>query len=388
MDAYSIDALRRRARARLPRMVFDFVDGAAEDERTARRNLAAFGEVELVPRVLSPTPTRDLGVDLLGTRLSMPVLVAPTGLSGMLWPRGELLVARACARAGTVMTVSHASAFSLEAVARAATGPKWFQLMIYRDRSVTAALAERAAAAGYDALCLTVDLQGLGQRERDLENGFVVPPRATVRNVLDLLTHPRWLASRLEAPALTMANYAFDGGSDLATLAAYMAELTDPNVGLAELAWLRERWDGPLVVKGVMHPDDARRIVDAGADAVVVSNHGGRQLDGAPSALEMLAPVVDAIGGRAPVLLDSGVRRGVDVLKARALGATACLVGRAHLYGLAAAGEAGVTRALEILRGEMDRAMVLGGWDSLAALDRDTVRVPPSWHRHLGPARG
>jgi L-lactate dehydrogenase (cytochrome)/(S)-mandelate dehydrogenase len=365
---YSIETLRIAARRRLPRMLFDFIDGGAEDERTMRRNVDGFARLSLTPRMLSPAPRRDLWRGVVGDLLELPVMVAPTGLSGLFWPRGELAVARACERLGTVMTVSHASTISFEALAASSPAARWFQIMIYKDRAITEALAEVGRQAGYSVLCLTVDLQGLGQRERDIRNGLTVPPRLTARSVLDLVRHPAWVASRLGAPVVTMANYERFGVKGLATVAAYMERLSDADVGWDDLEWLRARWPGKLVLKGIMHPDDARRAADAGVDGIVVSNHGGRQLDGAPASIEALPRCVAAADGRLEVLLDGGVRRGVDVLKAVALGARAVLIGRPHLWGLAAGGERGVIAALAILRAEMDRAMTLGGWDDLEAV--------------------
>ncbi len=373
MRAFNIAELRRRARQRLPRMLFDFVDGGAEDELTLRRNTEAFAQISLVPRMLRPTPECDLHTEVTGTQLALPVIVAPTGLSGMLWPHGELATARACERAGTLMTLSHASTCSLEEAAAATPAAKWYNVLTYRDRGLTRELVERATAAGYRGLCYTVDLQTMGQRERDIRNGFTVPPRLTPAAAFDLLRHAGWMWRMRETPRLSMKNYARGAMRDLSTLAAQMHTLIGADIGWDELEWVRSLWSGPLIVKGLLHPHDARHAVAAGADAIVVSNHGGRQLDGAQAAIEALPAVVDGVGGDAAVLLDGGIRRGSDVLKAIALGARACLIGRAHLYGLAADGEAGVLRALDILREEMQRAMALGGWNNLAQLDRDAI---------------
>ncbi len=369
MQPYNIAELRRQARRRLPRMLFDFVDGGAEDESTLRRNIEVFAAMSLMPRMFRPTPDCDTSVEVLGERLALPAIVAPTGLSGLLWPHGELAAARACARIGTVLTLSHGSTCSLEQAAAATDAAKWFNVLVYKDRAVTRSLVERAAAARYHGICLTVDLQTMGQRERDIRNGFVVPPRLTPATAFDLARHPGWLWRMRATPRPTMRNYVSAGMSDLKTLAAHMATLTDANVGWSELEWVRSLWQGPLIVKGILHPDDARLAVDAGADAVVVSNHGGRQLDGAVAAAEALPAVADKVGTDAAVLVDGGVRRGSDIVKAIALGARACLIGRAHLYGLAAAGEAGVVTALEILRAEMRRAMALGGLNRVDQID-------------------
>jgi isopentenyl diphosphate isomerase/L-lactate dehydrogenase-like FMN-dependent dehydrogenase len=367
------------ARRRLPRMVFDFCDGGAEDEVTLRRNESTFDELELVPRPLNGAGAPDQAVELLGQRLSLPVIIGPTGLSGMLWPRGEVAAARAAAKAGTVYAMSHGSTVAIEDLAREATGPKWFQVFMYRDRGLTRSFAERARDAGYQALILTTDNQLLGQRERDLRNGFTVPPRITLRNGLDMALRLPWLVRMARAP-ITFANYASEERKDILSLAAYVADMLDPTATWRDVEWLRGIWTGPLLIKGILHPEEARIAIEHGIDGVVVSNHGGRQLDGALSSIRALPAVAHAVAGRVPVLLDGGVRRGTDVVKALALGATACLIGRPHLWGLAVAGEAGVARVLEIFRREIERVLALGGWDRIAALDRSVLgpATPPA----------
>jgi len=369
---YSVEALRRMARRRLPRMVFDFCDGGAEDEVTLRRNESAFDELELLPRPLNGASTPDQALDLLGQRLSLPVIIGPTGLSGMLWPRGEVAAARAAAEAGTVYVMSHGSTVTIEDLAREAAAPRWLQVFMYRDRGLTRSFAERAREAGYRALILTTDNQVLGQRERDLRNGFTVPPRITLRNGLDMALSLPWLVRMASAP-ITFANYASKERKDILSLAAYVADLLDPSATWRDVEWLRGIWTGPLLIKGVLHPEEARIAIAHGIDGVIVSNHGGRQLDGAVPSIRALPAVADAVAGRVPVLLDGGVRRGADVVKALALGATACLIGRPHLWGLAVAGEAGVARVLEIFRREIERVLALGGWHGIAALDRSAL---------------
>lgn len=377
--------LRELARRRLPRMVFDYIDGASDAEVTARENTACFDEVRLVPRMLRPVAERDQSVELFGTRLSMPVAITPTGFHGVMWPRGEAAVARAAASAGTLMVVSAAATMSLEEIAAASPGPKWFQLFIYRDRGVTQSFAERAKAAGYRALCLTVDVQAPAHRYRDLRNGFTVPPRFSASTALDLLSRPRWLMGMMRSPKIGFPNFEQASGSaDLNTVSSFVNGLIDPTVDWKDFAWLRRIWDGPLVIKGIMHPEDAARAVEEGADAVLVSNHGGRQMDGEPSTIEMLPSIADRVAGRVPILLDSGIRRGTDVMKARALGATLCLIGRAGLYGLGAGGEAGVGRALELLRAEIDRGLAHGGWNGIGQLDRACVRFSSRWSGSAG----
>jgi isopentenyl diphosphate isomerase/L-lactate dehydrogenase-like FMN-dependent dehydrogenase len=371
-QGYSIAALRRLARRRLPGMVFDFCDGGAEDEITRARNEAAFADWEFLPTPLAGTAARDQSVELFGERLALPVVIGPTGLSGMLWPQGELAAARAAAAAGTVYTMSHGSTVAIEELGKQVPGRLWFQNFMYRDRGLTRSFAERAEAAGYLALILTVDNQVLGQRERDLANGFVIPPRITWRSVADVARALPWALRMARAP-LTFANYASEERKDIVSLAAYLADMLDPTLCWKDVDWLRGLWRGPLLLKGVLHPDEARRALEHGIDGVIVSNHGGRQLDTARPAIRALPRVVEAVAGRIPVLLDGGVRRGSHVVKAVALGATACLIGRPHLWGLAVAGEAGVAQVLEIFRRDIDRVLALGGWDGIAQVDRSAL---------------
>jgi isopentenyl diphosphate isomerase/L-lactate dehydrogenase-like FMN-dependent dehydrogenase len=371
-QGYSIAALRRLARRRLPRMVFDFCDGAAEDEITLARNETAFADWEFLPTPLNGTAARDQSVELFGERLALPVIIGPTGLSGMLWPRGEAAAARAAAGAGTVYTMSHGSTVAIEDLASETTGSLWFQNFMYRDRGLTRSFAERAQAAGYKALVLTVDNQVLGQRERDLANGFVIPPRVSWRSAVDVARALPWALRMARAP-LTFVNYVSEERKDIVSLAAYVAGMLDPTLCWPDVDWLRGIWRGPLLLKGVLHPDEARRALEHGIDGVIVSNHGGRQLDTAVPAIRALPRVAEAVGGRIPVLLDGGVRRGSHVVKAVALGATACLIGRPHLWGLAVAGEAGVARVLEIFRRDIDRVLALCGWDDIAQVDRSAL---------------
>lgn len=365
------------ARRRLPRMVFDFCDGAAEDEITRARNETAFADWEFLPTPLNGTAARDRSTSLFGERLALPVIVGPTGLSGMLWPRGEVAAARAAAQAGTVYTMSHGSTVAIEDLAEEVPGQLWFQNFMYRDRGLTRSFAERAQAAGYRALVLTVDNQVLGQRERDLANGFVIPPRVTWQSVVDVARALPWALRMARAP-LTFANYVSDERKDIVSLAAYLASMLDPTLNWKDVDWLRGIWRGPLLLKGVLHPREARLAVEHGIDGVIVSNHGGRQLDTALPAIRALPGVVDAVAGRIPVLLDGGVRRGSHVVKAVALGATACLIGRPHLWGLAVAGEAGVAQVLEIFRRDIDRVLALGGWDGIAQVDRTALATVPA----------
>jgi L-lactate dehydrogenase (cytochrome) len=375
--AINIDDLRRGAMRRLPRAVFDFADGGAEDERTLRANRADFSRLVFRPRVLVDVSRRDQSTTILGQPVSSPLIVAPTGLAGMLHARGEIVAARASAARNVIFTLSTLGACSIEEVADASDGPLWFQLYVMKDREVTRALVERAQQAGYKALCLTVDLPVLGQRERDLRNGATIPPKITVRNVVDVLRRPGWLRGVWFGPAITFQNFVGSSAAlndSAGTLWQYVNSLNDASVDWDDLAWFRDLWKGPLAVKGIMTGEDARRAVSAGVEAIIVSNHGGRQLDSLPSAIETLPEIVDAVGDRAEVILDGGVRRGSDVVKALALGARACMIGRPMLYGLGAAGQAGVERAIEILQTEIDRTLALVGRPTLADLDRSAVR--------------
>lgn len=373
--AFNVAEMRRLARGILPRPVFDFADGGAEDERTLRRNEAAFKDVTLLPRPLEGAAERDLGIELLGHRLSMPLMIGPTGLAGLYWPEGELCAARAAAAAGTAYCLSHGSVCTLEALAGTGAAPRWMQVFVYRDRGFTRELTDRAAATGYDALVLTIDNQLLGKRERDIVNGFGIPPRFGPLDLAGMATRLPWLwRMRQELPKLTFGNYVRAGETaDIKTLAGRMAGLLDPAMSWRDVEALRLHWQGPLVLKGVLHPDEARRAIEHGVDGIIVSNHGGRQLDGAAASLDALPRIVEAVAGRMAILLDGGVRRGVDVLKALALGATCCLIGRPQLWGLAVAGEAGVARVLELLRQELDRAMGLCGVTRIADIGPDLL---------------
>jgi L-lactate dehydrogenase (cytochrome)/(S)-mandelate dehydrogenase len=387
---YSIEAMRELARRALPRPVFDFADGGADDEVSLRRSAAAFGDIELLPRPLNGAGTRDLSVELFGHRLSLPVMIGPTGLAGLFWPNGECAAAAAAAKAGTGYCLSHGSVCALEAVPPS-TSPRWMQVFVYRDRAFTAELAARARAARFDALVLTTDNQLLGNRERDLRNGFKIPPRFRPLDVLAMATKLPWLVRMRRAlPAITFGNYVRPGeAADIASLAGRMASLLDPAMSWKDVDTLRSQWDGPLLLKGILHPSEAREAAARGIDGLIVSNHGGRQLDGTPAPVSALPKVLEAVSGRIPVLVDGGIRRGTDVVKALAIGARACLIARPQLWGLAVAGEAGVAHVLEIYRREIDRTMGLLGACRVADLGPDclaghdmTEDLPPA--RRLG----
>ena len=330
--AYSVAAMRQLARRRLPRAVFDFVDGGAEDEIVVGRNESAFDELSLLPQPMRGTTRRDQTVELFGRKLKGPVLIGPTGMTGMLWPRGEIEAARAAAAAGTVYTMSHGATVKMEDLAREAPGNLWMQVFPYKDRSLTQSFVERAHAAGFQGLVLTIDNQVLGQRERDVRNGFTIPPRFGFRGLLDMARHFGWLLRQARAPRLAMANYEREGDTGVFSIGARIVGWMDASASWKEVEWLRSFWDRPLILKGILHPEDAKRAASIGVDSVVVSNHGGRQLDVVPASLQALPAVVDAVGGKMPVLIDGGIRRGGDVVKALAIGATACLIGRPHLW--------------------------------------------------------
>jgi isopentenyl diphosphate isomerase/L-lactate dehydrogenase-like FMN-dependent dehydrogenase len=362
---YSVHSLRALAKRRLPRMIFDMVDGGAGDEITRRRNEAALAEIAFVPKVLTGAPRRDQSVELFGHRLASPVIIGPTGLAGLLWPHAERASARAAARFGTIYTTSHASTSTLEEIAAEAPGPKWMQVFIYKDRGLTAEFVARAKAAGYDGLVITVDNQVSAIRDRDARNGLMFPMRWRLRGLFDLASHPGWLLRMRRAPNPTFVNY---GARSIGAFGPVMLEQLDPSVSWPDFDLLRTQWDGPLIIKGLLHKDEALEAHKRGADAIVVSNHGGRQLDGAIASITALPPIADALGGALPLLVDGGFRRGADVAKALALGAKAVMIGRPHLWGVAAAGEEGVFHVLELFAKELDRAMALGGWDDLEAV--------------------
>ncbi len=377
--AVNIDELRTRARKRLPRAVFDFIDGAAEDEVTLRRNRAAFDRYAVIPRLGLDVSNVDLATTVLGQSLAAPLILAPTGLCGMATSRGEIPAGRAAVEAGIVFVVSCMSSVLLEEVPAEAPGDHWFQLYVWRDREITRGLVERAQAAGYKALVVTLDTQVLGRRERDVRNGATIPPRITLRNAIDTLRRPRWLWSIARGPRVQFANVvAANPATALSpfALSPLVNSLFDPTVTWQDLEWVRAIWKGPLAVKGVMCGADARLAVEHGADAVIVSNHGGRQLDSAPASLDALPEVVEAVGSLAEVIFDSGVRRGTDMAKALALGARACMVGRPYLYGLAVGGQAGVASVIEILSSELRRTMALMGCTGLSELTRECLRPP------------
>jgi L-lactate dehydrogenase (cytochrome) len=369
---FDIDDLAELARKRLPAGAAAYLDGGGEDEWTLHRNRQTFGEVELLPRILRDVSDVKTATTVLGTPMPLPMVLSPVGAPRMFHHEGELAVARAASQAGLTYGVSTLATQSLEAIADAANGsPLWFQLYLWGDRSTAKDLLARAKAAGYRALLLSADTTVRSERDRELHRGIELPtPELSLRTVLDGARHPNWAWHFLTSPAPAFPNLSMHGP----TSREQMKEMFDGTVSWADLDWLREAWDGPIAVKGVLRSEEASRAAEHGADAVIVSNHGGRQMDHLPATLEVLAEVVDTAGDRIEVLVDSGFRRGVDIVTALALGARAVLIGRAHLYGLAAAGEAGVRYAIDILSEELRMSMGLCGAASLADLDRSLLR--------------
>lgn len=378
-QACSIDDLRRLAQQRLPRALFDFYDGGAEDELTLRGNREAFARRALRPRVLVDVAKVDTSTTLLGAPSSLPLAIAPTGAPGFGWPGADIAIAQAAAAAGVPYALSSSGTTSIEKLAAAAPGRLWFQAYVLRDHAFFENMIRRAEACGYEALMITVDLPVGGKRERDFRNHFAIPFRFTPRNVWDFARHPRWALriARDGMPSMeTLAGLAAApaaGKPSASAIASSVGRNYDAGFDWARLERVRALWPRRLIVKGIAHPQDAARAVAMGVDALVVSNHGGRQLDGGAATLDLLPDVLTAVAGRVPVLMDGGVRRGADVIKALALGAQGVLVGRATLYGAVAAGGPGAQRALAILRDEIERTMRLCGVTRIGAIDRDLL---------------
>jgi L-lactate dehydrogenase (cytochrome) len=376
-----IEDLRRLAQRRVPRMFYDYADSGSWTETTYRANEAEFSKIKLRQRVAINVESRNLRTQMIGQEVAMPVGLAPTGLTGMQFADGEILAARAAERFGVPFILSTMSICSIEDVAAHTKAPFWFQLYVMRDRDFIERLIDRARAARCSALMLTLDLQILGQRHKDLRNGLTAPPKPTLANLVDLATKPRWCLAMLGTRRRQFGNIVghVKGVDDMSSLSAWAAQQFDPRLSWDDVAWIRSRWGGKLVLKGIMDPEDARRAVASGADALIVSNHGGRQLDGAPSAIQALPPIVDAVGSRIEVWMDGGIRSGQDVLKAIALGAHGTLIGRAFLYGLGALGEAGVIRCLDIIRNELDLTMAFCGRTDIRDVNRSILWSESTW---------
>ncbi|PUA17666.1 alpha-hydroxy acid oxidase [Glaciimonas sp. PCH181] len=371
----SIEDLRVLAKERVPRMFYDYVDSGSWTESTYRANTTDFSGIQFRQRVAVNIANRSLKSSMVGQAVTMPVALAPTGLAGMQHADGEILAARAAERFGVPFTLSTVSICSIEEVAAHTSKPFWFQLYIMRNRKFIVQLLERAKAAHCAALVLTLDLQIQGQRHKDLKNQLSAPPRLTAANVCNMMTKPRWCMGMLRTKRRGFGNIIghVDGIADMSSFAAWVSDQFDPSLSWDDVKWLRRLWHGKLILKGIMDVDDARMAADCGADAVIVSNHGGRQLDGAPSAITVLPDIVASVGHRIEVHMDSGIRTGQDILKALALGAKGVYVGRSYLYGLGAMGEKGVAKSLSILRNELDLTMAFCGVSDVKKVNQDLL---------------
>jgi L-lactate dehydrogenase (cytochrome) len=377
--AADVADLRKIARRRLPRGVFDYIDGGAEDELSLRNNTEAFRRIGFRPRVLRDVGTVDPSTTLLGEPLAFPLVLAPTGFTRIADPEGELAVARAAERAGLAYTLSTLGTRSIEEVAQVSDGRLWFQVYMWRDRGLVKEMIDRAASAGFEALVLTVDTVVQGRRERDVRHGFTLPPTIGPDTIVGGALHPSWTWRFVRAEPIKFANVAgkdVGDGSDPVSLADYINTQFDPSLSWRDVDWLRDAWAGPIVIKGIQSVDDARLAAEAGVGAIALSNHGGRQLDGSPAPVDLVAPVTDVVGDRLEVICDGGVRRGSDIVKALSLGARACMAGRAHFYALGAAGERGVDHVLGLLAADVERTMALIGARNVDELTADLVALP------------
>ncbi len=376
----NIEDLRVLAQKRVPRMFYDYADSGSWTEGTYRANEADFQKIKLRQRVAVNMENRSTATKMVGVDAKMPVCIAPVGLTGMQHADGEILAAKAAEKFGIPFTLSTMSICSIEDIAENTSAPFWFQLYMMRDRESMARMIERVRAAKCSALVLTLDLQVIGQRHKDLKNGLTAPPRPTLRNIVNLATKPRWCLGMLGTRRHTFRNLVghVKGVSDMKSLAAWTNEQFDPRLSWPDVAWVKERWGGKLILKGIQDVEDAELAVRSGADAIVVSNHGGRQLDGAQSSIEALPAIVAAVGDRIEVWMDGGIRSGQDVLKAWALGARGTMIGRAMVYGLGAMGEAGVTKALQIIHKELDITMAFCGHTRIQTVDR-TILLPGTY---------
>ena len=372
----NIEELRLLAKKRVPRMFYDYADSGSWTEGTYRANSSDYAKILLRQRVAVNMEGRSTATQMVGIDCKMPVAIAPTGLTGMQHADGEILAARAAKKFGVPFTLSTMSICSIEDVAEGTGGhPFWFQLYVMRDRDFVERLIERAKAAGCSALVLTLDLQILGQRHKDIKNGLSAPPKPTLANLINLATKPRWCLGMLGTQRRQFGNIVghVKGVADMSSLSDWTASQFDPALSWDDVEWIKRRWGGKLILKGIQDAEDARLAAQSGADALIVSNHGGRQLDGAPSSISALPSIVNAVGDKIEVHLDGGIRSGQDVLKALALGAKGTYIGRAFLYGLGAMGEAGVTRALEIIHKELDLTMAFCGRKDVRKVDRDVL---------------
>jgi L-lactate dehydrogenase (cytochrome) len=372
----NIEDLRQLAKRKVPAPIFHFVDGGAEEEVTLRRNVSAFDDYEIETEYAVDVSSIDTSTTVLGQKVDWPVMTAPTGTVGLVRSGGELDAVRAVAKSGTIYTQSCMSNVTIEEVAGASNGPKMFQAYTFRDRGITREFLERIKAAGFEALCLTYDVPVIGMRERDQKTGMKMPPQFSLKELFQFAIRPEWVLRYLLGPTFRVGNvdrYVGGDSADVSTVLKFVNSQFDPSATWKDAEALIADWDGPVAIKGIMTAADTQRARDVGATAVIVSNHGGRQLDGAPAAVDRLSTVVEAARGEMEVILDGGIRRGQHVVKALGLGADACMIGRPYLYGMGAGGEAGVTRALDILRQQFERSMALSGFASIPEITRDRV---------------
>lgn len=370
-----IDDLKKLAQKRVPKMFFDYADSGSWTESTYRANESDFHKIRLRQRVAVDMTNRSLETEMIGQKVAMPVAIAPTGFAGMQHADGEMLAAKACEKFGIPYTLSTMSICSIEDVASVTTQPFWFQLYVMRDRSFVENLIDRAKAANCSALVLTFDLQILGQRHKDIRNGLSAPPKFTPKHIWQMATRPHWCLNMATTKRHTFRNIVghAKGVGDLSSLSSWTAEQFDPQLSWDDIEWIKKKWGGKLILKGILDPEDARLAAESGADAVIISNHGGRQLDGARSSIAALADAVDVVGDKIEIHMDGGIRSGQDVLKALAIGAKGTYIGRPHLYGLGAMGEAGVTKTLDIIRNELDITMALCGERDVKNLGRHNI---------------
>jgi len=373
---FNIEDLRKIARRKLPKPLFNYIDGGADDETNVLGNVHAFDSASLVPEYLVDVAKIDTTTTVLGREISMPLFLAPTGMTRLFHHDGETAVSKAAAEAGIYYSLSTVGATSIEDVAAACDGPKSFQIYVMKDRSLTREFIQRCKDANYDSLMLTVDIPVAGNRERELRYGFSMPPKLNLAGIAGFAARPGWVYQALTHPKAILANVAHkisEGSSESTSLIEYIASQFDPSVTWDDLEWMIAEWDGPFAIKGILSAADARKAVDRGVTAIMVSNHGGRQLDGSLSAFDALGPIVDEVGGECEIICDGGIRRGTHVLKALARGATACSMGRPYLFGLAAGGQAGVSKAVELLRAEIERGMGLIGCRNISEISEKHI---------------
>ncbi len=375
-DALNIKELREKARKELPRMIFDYADGGAGDEGTLKKNEIDFGKYEFLPRPLQGSENRDLSVEVFGHKLKFPLIIGPTSLSGIFWPNGEQKTADAAEKFGIGYCLGHGSVCAMEEMRSDGESPRWMQVFIYQDRGFTREFCDRAYSSNFEALVLTIDSQILGKRERDIKNSFLAPPRFTVSDYVNFLAKYKWLwRMRSHLNRISFGNYINEvKKKGVSTGETAVADMLDTAITWKDVEWLRKIWKKPLILKGILNPDDVKSALASGVDGIIVSNHGGRQLDCVVSSIDALPEIIDNIEGKIPVFMDGGIRRGADIVKALALGAKACLIGRPHLWGLAVGGELGVEKVISILHDEVDLTMGLCGISSISEISKDLIR--------------